>query len=433
MIRALGAVGARGGAAGAGRAGGARSALGGAAQVGFDIQGVQSLIGAVGQLGSTALKNANPLHQMAGAVTAAAGVFKKGMDLALEPLYAVVGAFGTMRDAVAGLGMATSEFVKMSDPMAVKMFSLAFNDATASIGRAIKPIHEFGTALTRGFGDVIFALSGPISRAFGAFLNPLTAAMPKLVDASAPLIRVGGQVADLVGAMGTAFHKMFSGGTSFDLLQTAFEAMESAITPLVGAATLFVDVMGEIARVLSKTAGDVARFLGFVPKPRTDEKVRDGSVGAAVTNAQVGSIENYVNRAFANAFSLGTGAGKPEERAATSLADIYTWLQSLPDKMWERIKQLPAEIARAILDNIPGGKAARAAAEGDFGGAARAFLPSAADLAKMFLPGPVAAPAAALGDKIGVAGRAAGRWVAEEVDKRKEAAARGDILGVITG
>lgn len=337
-------------AAGAGRAAGSSSgAVGSVAQAGFNLQGIQALGDSFKGLAGSVLGAVNPVNQ-----------FTAGMNAFTAPVRGVVSSFGSMRDSVAALGIATSEFVRLSDPMAVKRFSLAYADASASIGRAIAPVQEFGTALVGGFRDVMWKASGPIQKLLGKVFDPLTEGIPKLVDAAAPLLRIGGRVADVIGSV---FEALGRGGTegTLNTLQSAFETLEDVMAPLLDVAQALAMVFGDLMAETAKWSKALMEVLGISGKPKTHEKVAGGGVGAAVVNAGLGSVDSYIGTAWKNAFQTGTGAKRPEETTANTVELIYKYLQDLPNKMWNEFSGMAGAIAAALGEVlkalIPGGRA----------------------------------------------------------------------------
>lgn len=235
--------------------------------------------------------------------TAPIRAFTAVMNAVQAPVLYAVDAIRGFRNSITAIGNSISEFVQLASPVEVQKFKLASDDLTASIGKALVPVMRFATALTRGFADVLFRLSGPFERIMAKFFDPLTEAIPKLVNAAEPLI-------DLFG-----------------LLAEVFTGMPGIINFTVSAVSMFASMLESFGLTKGGLSGS--------------------SVGAAVRPAQIGSIEDYGRRAQQAAFSLGTGAD-PARDSANSLRDIYNWLTGIESY----IKNLPANIGTALGEAI---------------------------------------------------------------------------------
>lgn len=318
--------------------------IGAIGEIGFAMQAVHGVAGKVTGLGAAAVKVVSPVNTM----------------------NVAVGAIGNVAGSVASQFTAITEsmgqFVKYSNPALAKLGELASADLFASIGRAVEPIMKFGIAVTGLGRDIAFKLSGPLSKAFASLFGPLEARLPKIADALAPLLRVGGKVAEMFGAIFGEFGK----AETFEKLQTVFEKLEDVLTPVIDGVVALTGVMGTLfEHVQTKWIGGMMRLLGFDPnaRPKTFEKISEGGVGAAVRSVNIGSVESFQQKAWQQAFALGKGAS-PELQTANNTLDIYRWLQQYGVPAFRALEQIPANIEAAIrtlIAAIPGPRAAAAA------------------------------------------------------------------------
>lgn len=343
--------------------------------LGFQLQGIQAVGSSIKEMGAQALQAVNPLHKVSRGITQAADAFSTGLDTLLEPLHAGVGAVGKMRDSITALGGSVAEFTKYSNPAYVKQFEFAFRDLSGTIGHTLLPVQQFGTQLTRSFADVFHKLSPSIEKTLSKLLGPLTAALPRLVDAAAPLLRTGEKFIDMIGEMIGVFTDM-EGESFFEELQSAFEVFEAVASPVVTTVGELARAIAQLASAASHAVADFLREIGLIAKPLTREKLSDKSVGAGVRDVSLGGVNSVLEKAWANAFMSALGpTKKPEERVPGLLEQILAKMD--PQKLWdyfvsEVLPNAAASLAKAIRDNVPGGNTIVAAASGDFAGAAKA-------------------------------------------------------------
>ena len=255
---------------------------------GGEVSMGKKLISAAGDIGQVAFA----AQSLSSSMTGLASVmipFSAHTQIAAGALKTFVGAVSSVGNAVAG-------FVKLASPVHVQMFNLAVDDLVASIGKALVPVMEYGTKIVRLFADVVFQMSGPLSRILHAVLKPMMAALDLLLTAMTPQIHV-------------------------------FVAMADALALLLEVSTAFSTGMMKLAN----------NFLSF------GGSIKDKSVGAAVRPAQFSSPEEYGRRAQQAAFSLG-GAADSQTRTANAAEELV-----------RLFRNFPTEITKALLATIGGG------------------------------------------------------------------------------
>jgi hypothetical protein len=359
--------------AGGGSLGAAAGLAKGFSQLGFAAQGVSASVGLV----------TGTLSKMAGAAGALTSPLSVGVDL-----------LGSFRDGVTALGSQVSQFTALANPALTQRFQFAAEDLTAVIGKSLLPVLEFATKYTRGFADVIQALSAPISRLLSAALKPLGDLIPYLTDTiGGPFVSILTHLADAATRVLRPFMSIaatFVKLSAFNLevvLANFAGAMEVLLVPLeVGAA-----LMSEFARAfdtfVTESLAGARRLLG-IPAA----KLAGGSVGAAVKSTSITSAEEYQKKVFAQAFALGSASSSsPEVKTSAAAEAILSWLKTAGAGIAADVSKflnLPAAVADALWSHIkdmPGVKEAReaggalaAAARGDGGAAVAALGPAAA-------------------------------------------------------
>ncbi len=275
----------------------------------------------------------------------------------------VVGAFGEVKNAITSLGNAVAPFVKMANPGLVQKFTMASDDLTAVMGRALIPIMEFATQNVRMFADAFMALSGPLSRAFSSRLGEISKMFQSLFRTLEPVIDVLGAVWDAVSAIARPL--MILGGILqksilFPLelgLRLIAELMKPVLGLIEAFATLFGDLMEIISSALDKVLQDIRDFFGI-------KTIAGKSVGAAVRPASIGSIEDYGKRAQQAAFSLGT-AGSAAEQTSSAAKEILAVMKAAWQVIKAFIDSLPTKPSEAVAAAADRGREAGRAVAGD--------------------------------------------------------------------
>jgi hypothetical protein len=310
-------------------------AVRGLSSIGFAAQGVTGGL-------SLVTGTMNKLAGAAGAVTA--------------PLQVGVGLLGSFRNSVTGLGAAVSEFTALANPALTQKFAHAAEDLTAVIGKGLMPVLTFATQYTRGFADVIQAVSGPMSNLLNSALKPLGALIPELTNTiGGPLTQTFKFLSDALAPNIRAFSTLaatFVKLAAFPI-EVGLNLLASSFEVLMGPLTLAAQGLDFLAKAIdgfvTRALGDTRKLLGI---PTT--KIAGGSVGAAVKPATISSVEDYQKKAFMQAFSLGTAAsGSPEERSAGHLGEIAKLITNMPERIWTFIQRLPPEIIAGLRDVMP--------------------------------------------------------------------------------
>ncbi len=238
---------------------------------------------------------------------AVVGVVKAMTKFALSPLAIPIelgtAALNHFVSSVAAIGGAVAPFVKLASPVHVQLFQLAVDDLTASIGRFLIPVMEYGTKLVRRFADVTFALSGPLQRLMEAFFKPFV----KLLDSS---------------------------------------AFDKAIDFLAD----FIDLLAIFAEHIGTLITGFAKAIGLLDGGPS--KFKDTSVGAAVRPAQITSVEEFGRKAQQAAFSLGTAA-TPADKTADNTKRLV-----------ELFEQFPTAVALAVGKAIGADKVGKIVLDG---------------------------------------------------------------------
>ena len=309
ILGALGRV-----AAVAGRAGVARNVAG-------PVSSFVSRGQALADAGDATGKFVGALAKLPAAMaTAPITGFTAALTAVQAPALAVTGALHGMKSTVTALGDSVAGFVKSVSPAHVERFNYAVEDMTASIGRALLPVMEFATAMTRKFGDVLFTVSGKLQNVFATLSGPMTRVMDALFN---PLVSV-------------------------------LESIIMLATPAVEALAAMVDGWAVVFKVMGDGTTALLRAVGLASGTMMS------SVGAAVRAAGVGSVEDYGRRAQVAAFRLGTGA-EPAERSANMLEQIRDMLNGFFNGLPRELAKLPVDVAQklaeALAKFLPGGGA----------------------------------------------------------------------------
>jgi hypothetical protein len=339
----------------------------------LDVGKLGAALGAVKQSGGNlAALVTKPLEAVGAAVAAPIKLVAGALNAIQAPVLAVVGALNQFRSAVTALGEAVSGFVALANPAYVKQFQFAADDLTASIGRALIPVLQFATRMTRAFADVVFTLSAPFARLASAVLKPLGDRLEAIANVAGPFAAAVGAMIDVMAAVLKPIHTLLTALTKIALFpaEATFSLIAKAVEYLTVPTLVLARILGDLADRFSafvdRALGAARRLLGITPTSGV-------SVGAAVRNVQIGSVEGFQNQALKAAFSMGAGSS-PAERTNTLIDELYNFLKTLPGLMWEKIKQLPdlmwgllkglpADLAALLRDMLPGSKTAGEAAD----------------------------------------------------------------------
>lgn len=320
--------------------------------------------------GSKLVQLAGNITQVSFAAQAATGAASK-LVLALLPVTShiqiLVGGLNLFKDVVTSIGASVADFVKLASPIHVQQFQLAVEDFTASIGKVLIPVLEFGTRIVRFFADVIFALSDPLQRLVSAFMKPVIALLDNLTKGIEPLIPIIGKIINSMASFVESLFRYYSviakvlsilpiGRALMFWIDTFVKGLETtAVIIETGAAAfeMFVTILEELfetvknftdIRIPGLGRGEESSSLARTGRGEGQSGgLQDSSRGAAVRAAQIGSVEDYGRKAQQAAFSLGTTATSgmtPEERTARATESISTNITKLPEEMAQRFVSL---------------------------------------------------------------------------------------------
>lgn len=271
-------------------------------------------------------------------VTAAGGLFAK---LAKEitdvnaPMSAAIANLNSFNKAATSLGGAIGEFVRAANPAVFQRFSFAVRDLQASIGLALMPAMDAATKIVRGLADVFFAVAQPIAKLMDAVLKPLGEIVTTLVNTFGPVLNIFGQLVTVAAEVVAPFAKLLASFIQIVALpieivfRVLARVLEVLLIPLRLIAAVFNFVVDAISGFIKRIRG----LFGF-------KDTSGSSVGAAATNASLGSVDSFQSKALTAAFMSGKG---PETE------------KDLLSSILETLKNLPANIARALADFVGGG------------------------------------------------------------------------------
>jgi hypothetical protein len=253
---------------------------------------------------------------------------------------AVEGVFGTIAgqatiaaSALKSMADPLLALTGLSNPAAVKQFTLAFNDAMAVMGRVALPVVNSLTKAMRIVGDA-YARAEPF------------------------LLRVTTTMAASIRTVFGELEKVWkNNGPMIDMLTTAFTR---AIAVGTQVALVFVRIVSTFTKIISA----VGKFFGF----RDNMKPDASAYGSAVRSVSIGSSgEDVAKKAQETAFMTALQpAGVKPATEVDILGGISTNLMELKDMMLNKIEELPKKIreeleilANKVIEAIPGGDTAK--------------------------------------------------------------------------
>lgn len=225
---------------------------------------------------------------------------------------------------------------------------------------ALKPLFPVLQAISQVIGVLVELIAGTLGTSFKLIGTLIQVALAPLQLVLTPLAAVLETIAKVVGglllplttvitefgAIAAELAELFS-----DELTAVFaELAELLRGPLIAAADLFVSAMRQIAEWMRHVA-DLARILFGIERPDTtfDPNRRT----QAVREAQIGSVESFLNAARTRAFSIG-GTQSPQEKNTSAVNGLTTETKSLK----EIIERLTAPVERIANKIDEGGDAA---------------------------------------------------------------------------
>lgn len=309
--------------------------------------------------------------------------FAKSTGDAVRSLVAPLNAF---QQAVAGVQQQIGRFVQLANPAVFQQFTLAVDDFTASIGKALTPTLQVATAGIRAVADAIFSLS-PAGQQAIAGLAAGAAALGAMAAAAAALqavLSVGlGPAILAIGAAAAAFTATLSGadglkgvfesatrvvGSLLEKIGTALTGVADAAAPLMGALgevaalvgdvlaaavqavvpylAAFARVMGDIIREVVAGVRALLSLIGVdLPRAEFDAKT---SVGAAARGANIGGLGGAATTAYTRAFAVGTAASDSAKTASATEA-----IQKKADEIYQLLLKLPDQVRNWIVNDLP--------------------------------------------------------------------------------
>jgi hypothetical protein len=267
--------------------------------------------------------------------------------LVTKPLTDAIGIVGSFRDSVTGLGSAVSQFTQLANPALTQQFAFAAQDLTASLGRGLIPVLDLATQFTRMFGDAVYSLSGPFAQLSSAFIQPLSNLLPSVTNAMGPVVRTLGDMMSTAGAIIRPFTTIAGVVAKIVMLpvESFFRSLEVAMrlleTPIELLGAVLTRMANTVDRIVSKALAWVRSLLGMPDMAGADR-------GAAVRSAGLTSSDQFQQKAWQMAFTLGTGAAPPEERMARTADQILNVINAMPEAMWQRFQGLSADIATEL-------------------------------------------------------------------------------------
>ncbi len=331
----------------------AMSLLGGSAKadaVAPGALGADAMAKLAGAAGGAA-KAVVPVAEGLGAVATKCNPVVAGLTAVWNGLGNLVGVFGEIKNAATSLGNAVAPFVRLANPGLVQRFTLASDDLTASIGRALMPVMEHATLIVRRVADAFMALSGTLSNAFGNGLKAIDKILESVFAEITPLINIFGKLLSMITAIVAPINSLVATIAKIVAFhfEVVFHALEIVLTPLMAV----VEAFGLILEDLMDVIGDaVDSAMKYIRDLLGIKSIAGGSVGAAVRPAQFQSIEDYGKKAQQAAFSLGT-ASSPAERTAGFAKQIYEELQKILRELGAilgAIPKTPSEAVERIAD-----------------------------------------------------------------------------------
>lgn len=257
----------------------------------------------------------------------------------------------------------------------------AIGVAGASLGSVLAAVAGGVVGLFAAFGDF-----GPIlkdaSALLSGFMEALGAELKNLMPLAQPLITFLGQFAGFFGRMIIFSAKLVSAlEPVLTLIGNLTNGILSQLMPIIdllaeGAIVTLVAAIAGVAAAAALAAAPfialglaikgILDFLGIkipqiaIPKGKPGE-----STGAAVRSTSTGDVSDVLRKARESAFSIGGSKG-PQDRTADNTENIangvlglQNYLEQLPQKVWEKFKDIPDHIAKKLKELLPNGKEAK--------------------------------------------------------------------------
>lgn len=308
------------------------------------------------------------------------------------------GVFSALKAGIAAIQTQVASFVEKANPAAVQRFKFAVDDLTGVIGRALTPVLVNMTAIIQKLADYLYALS-PASKAMIAGLTAaavgFTVVAVGVWALNAAFSTLTGGLSTILGAIGAFAVGVVFATDSTDKISRTFSAMlaplagvfdviSEIVVSLIQVGASFVEAFLPVIEVVASLAQVVANGLlvavqaALVPIAKLAAIFRavvefalevlgiqlGGLNGppkapAAVRPAQVGGLNEFLNRQLVNALEKPGGkvdAIQIGQGIAKDVAECKEWLKLIFGKPAEVRADAAIGIAQAInwLPNLAG-------------------------------------------------------------------------------
>lgn len=281
--------------------------------------------------------------------------------------------FNAINAGLASLQRNVARFVELANPAQVMQFNLAVRDMQAVIGQSLTPILKNATNLVRAFADQIVNMSGPAksgiailaglavgftvattaAMALSTVINSAFGGLPLVIGGIIGLASAFGlfegitkEVKTVMDSMGGVMELLFSAFN--EVMQTLFSivknlmpiivplieqiiilnmaALQPILLPLQNLALVLETLrplIDQVSIAIQKFSKWLMNLLGIEQQKPKDKS----SVGAAVRNVQIGSLDSFIGEQTRKTFQ---GAGdSPEKQIATGVVKLNETAQSI--------------------------------------------------------------------------------------------------------
>jgi hypothetical protein len=292
----------------------------------------------------------------------------------------------------AGIGAVQSQivsFVEKANPAAVQKFKFAVDDLTGVIGRALTPVLVNMTALIQKLADYFYAL-GPGAKVLLAGLTAaavgFTVVAVGVWGLNAAFSTLTGGLSTILGAIGAMAVGVMFAASGTDSLKGALDAMMgplssvldiigeivsdivSALAPVVetvfaimaAGMRMVADALKEALPYLQKVVAWFRAIAEFAAEILGIQLAAGGGppkAPAAVRQAQIGGLNDFINRQMVNALQSPAKQQDPIEIGrgiAKDVAECRAWLEKIFNKP-EAIRAGLQGIAPVIRNVAEGG------------------------------------------------------------------------------
>lgn len=320
-----------GGSAAHGIEGAASLYKGGGGGLGADVFGGSLAGSVVGQgVNSIIAKIGETFH----AITHPLETFQKGMDNLKQTFTAIPATILKVKETIVGIGAswvealaapiktvkelgdAVGQFVRLSNPAAVKMFEYHVENTFATIGRILEPIFNALTRAAQKVGDTFAKLSG----------------------AFAPAMR---GIEELIDLVMTRFGDLAEwAAPGIQMVSTMFYGLVQIIKTIQEPITFLIRKFNELRRGLFDLLGIPS---GFDRGARSDIAIR----APHYTNTEA------IQREMAKNSLMASMGQRPEQKDVPSLLKLVKdAIDALPDKFVEKLKNVPLRVINVSKEDV---------------------------------------------------------------------------------